>query len=455
MIEWQNINNNYVLSLKDLKAQVRAGYIGNPHVYSVVNKMLMESANIPWYQYKIKNPIEFKRYKQLKANGEWEQALAIEKRAVEIYETNNDLQKLLVKPNKSQTFEQFIQSLLGSYILTGDAMGYGVPSSLKTRPGLLELIPLPPQYVSIVPTGDWDGTIDKYVLIFSSDEGVEFKTNEILHIKSFNPEISETSINGKTYKTLALRGMSMFSPLANSIQGSNDGFIAQVKQLQNGGPAGILSNKSNMPMLGSQIKSANESANDMDGYSGAHNRGKIKVTSANLEYIKIGLAAADMQLIELQKATLQNVCNCANMPLEMMSLEGSTFNNKKEALKEMWNGAILPPMNIIRDHLNLYLGEYYPEIKKGQIYIDYDHHAIPALQQDIDKMHKIWMERLQNHLATPAMYQQAMGVDNIAPDENLNKYFTTTNLRRADEPLPGRTDVNNNDSTGDSGNKKS
>ena len=445
-------NDKYGFDLGNTEKLINAGYITNPHVFSVINKILMEIINIPWGVYNVEDRGKLKRLKALKNGGDFDSVLAIDKATYTLSEGDSDLDKLLKKPNSKQTWEQMIQSMTGMYILTGDAIGYGVKSNLRVRSGLLELIPLPSQFVEVIPKNIWTGEVNKYVLWLSPDKGQEFDPTEIVHIKNFNPSLSKVNVGNKQIFSLGLRGISNLASLARVIQGSNDGFIAQMRLIQNGGPIGILSNASNEPLIMADAAQSQQATDQqMSQYSGAWNKGKIRVTTANLKWISMGMNSVDLQLLELQKATLQNVCNVLNMPLEMMSLEGSTFNNKKEALKEMWNGAILPNMNIIRDHLNEYLSNFYPTLKDGTQWIDYDHRAIPALQQDIEKMHKIWKERVETHLATPEMYQEAMGIDNVQPDDNLRKYFTTTNLRRADEPLPGRTDVNNNGNNNDTG----
>jgi phage portal protein BeeE len=444
------INNDVSYHLSNTKKLIQAGFLTNPHIFAVVNKILVEIINIPWYVYDVEDKAKMQRLKALKNAKNFDAVLNIDKATYEISEGKEPLNNLLIRPNSKQTWEQMIQAMAGMYILTGECFNYGIKSDLRVKPGLLEFIPLPSQLMSVIPNGQWTGEVANYLLHLAPDKAIDFSTPEILHIKNFNPELSSTIVGSSAVYTLGMRGLSNLVSLGRPIQASNDGFIAQMKLLQNGGPIGILSNASNEPLILADASESTTVVNDqMADYSGAHNKGKIRLTSANLKWISMGMNSVDLQLLELQKSTLASVCNVLNMPLEMMSLDGSTFNNKDSALKEMWNGAILPILNILRDNINTYLAEFYPTLKAGTQWIDYDHRAIPALQKDIDKMHKIWLERVQNHLATPEMYQEAMGIDNVTPDENLSKYFTTTNLRRADEPLPGRTDVNNNGNSND------
>ncbi len=443
---WISQNGAYSYELQDLKKLVAASYCGNPHAFSVINKILLEVLNVPWYVYEVKNAEKFKEYKAHKNMGNWDQVLKIEKEALVRNQKKTDLQKLVDQPNPKQSFEQYIQACLAGYLLTGDVISYIIPSNLSSRKGILQLIPLPPQFTKVIPKKGWDGKVDRYELFLDPSSPITFQPQEILQISNYNPGIEVYSDSRGLNYSLPVRGLSIFASLGTVIQGSNDGFIAQMKLLQNGGPLGILSNKSNMPMSGMQVDSTKRAlagSNEMDDYIGPWNRGKIRMTTANMSWIPMGMNSVDLQILDLQKASLATVCNVANMPLEMMSMEGATFNNKKEALKEMWNGAILPHMNPIRDGINTAAAEFYPEIKNGDSFIDYDHHSVPALQQDIEKMHKIGMEQVQNALITRRMYQERMGIENAFDDGDLDKYMTNTSLRFADEPLPGRTDVNN------------
>lgn len=446
------LNTGHTSGPSTVEQLISQGFISNPHINAVVNKKLDEVINIPWFLYDVKDQNKQKQLKAYKRSGNWEAVLDMDKSVYVINEGDSSLAKFLKRPNSKQTFEQFVQSLFAMYELTGEFFCYGIESKVSVREGLLEAIPLPSQLMEVIPTGDWTGNVGSYSLKLDVDRAIKFSKREILHVKNFNPQLSSVYIGNKVFTTLALRGLSNYHSLGRVIASSNDGFMAQMRMIQNGGPIGILSNASNEPMVMPEGESAQNDIDNLQGYTGAHNRGKIKVTTANLKWINLGMNSVDLQLIDMQKATLQNVCNVAKMPLEMMSLEGSTFNNKDAALKEMWNGGILPTMNIIRDSLNDYLSYFYPTIANGTQWIDYDHRAIPALQKDLDKMHKIWVERVQNHLATPSMYQEAMGIDNVIPDENLNKYMRSTNLAFSDEQLPGLTGISNGNNTNTSGN---
>jgi Phage-related protein len=88
-------------------------------------------------------------------------------------------------------------------------------------------------------------------------------------------------------------------------------------------------------------------------YAGEENRGKVYLTTANLKWIQLGLTARDLALLEGRSADLADVCNVYGVPKEIMSDQsGSSFNNKKEAEKKLWNDAILPHLDVLRDVLN-------------------------------------------------------------------------------------------------------
>jgi len=415
---------------------VRQGYVTNPHVYSVVNNLLTSALQIPWQVYEIKDPKVFKRYKSFKESGQLDKALEIEFKAVDIFQGENQLTKLLEKPNEFQTFEELINTLLGMRYLTGNSYMYGVGTGLKSMPLITELIPLPSQYMKVKPTDKWFGEVDKYQLHLGNETGVEFKSDEIMHIKMFNPLLNDTN----NIYTLGLYGQSPLTPLCKVIQQSNDGFTAQMKILKHGHPLGILSNGSNEPMLANDADDLEKrmSAN----YGGSSNKGKIRMTTANLKWVQMGFNSVDMQLSEQQKFTLETVCAAYGLPAPNVTGTNANFNTSKEAEKQKWNDAILPHLSVIQSHLNRFLHKAMPNLPKTT-FIDYDHRSVPSLQQDLDRITKIVLSQMDRGLLN-GNDANRMLLNDVTPAEHHNKYFIATNLRWTDEALPGQTGMNTN-----------
>jgi hypothetical protein len=138
---------------EDIQQLVKNGYVTNPHVYSVINNIITSGLQIPWFVYVVKDRAAYKKYISHKNLGNFEEMLKIEHKAVDIFDGNNPMTRLLAKPNSQQTWEEMIATIMGMRLLTGNVYAYGIKSRLATVPGLLELIPLPSQYVKVVSDG--------------------------------------------------------------------------------------------------------------------------------------------------------------------------------------------------------------------------------------------------------------------------------------------------------------
>lgn len=433
-----NYNHRKVRELID------AGFVENPHVYAVINNAQISSQQIPWYVYTVKDQVEFKRFKAFKDNRDWDQALAIAHKAVDLYKgPPTDLTRLLERPNGKQTFAQFFSTCLGMDMLTGNQYIYGVISPLESHNGrILELIPTPSQFMKINAHG-WEGTVDNYQLQISPEEAINFKKDEICHIAAFNPNY--------TYQdekfTLPLYGQSPLTPICKVIRQSNDGFLAQMRLVQNGHPLGVLTNSSELAMTEDERKEAERVM--LAAYGGATNKGKIHLSSAKLQWLELGMNSADLQLKLMQDADLGTICRIYLYPEPNITGKNANFNTSKEAEKQKWNDALLPRFNVFRDHLNTFLEKH--GMVDDKTYIDYDHRAVPSLQQDLDRRHKMVMEQMEHGLIRKPEANRLLGIEDV-PAEHDKEYFITNQVRKMSDPAPG-TAVNNsgNDTGNNSG----
>lgn len=422
---------------EDIKELVRKGYVTNPHVYAVINNIITSALQIPWFVYQVKDRQAYKKYISNKNLGNYEEMLRIEHKAVDIFDGENAMTKLLKQPNKQQTWEEVISTLLGMRLLTGNSYAYGIASKLNTVKGFLEFIPLPSQYMKVIPTDGWSGEAKSYELYLKGNDGVSFTKDEIMHIKLFNPLLTAQNNGYGIQHTLSLYGQSPLAPIANVIKQSNDGYVAQMKLLQNGHPLGILSNGSAEAMTEKDIDNAEKAFNG--SYGGAENKGKIRLTTANLKWINMGMNSVDLQLSQVQEVTLGTVCAIYGLPAPNVTGSNANFNTSKESEKQKWNDAILPHLNVIRDHINRFYVNHFGE---SEYYIDYDHRAVPSLQQDLDRQTKIILSQMEHGLLSGEIANRML-MNDVPTEEHHKKYMTATNFRFTDEALPGMTGITN------------
>jgi phage portal protein BeeE len=94
------------------------------------------------------------------------------------------------------------------------------------------------------------------------------------------------------------------------------------------------------------------------------------------------LKGSEMELQAGMKLTTNRIASILNVPPVLLNPENSSYNNLKEAKKELITAACFPELDSLRDDWNaiaqLYKGE--------DLYVDYDPSVYPELQEDMEKM---------------------------------------------------------------------
>ena len=126
-------------------------------------------------------------------------------------------------------------------------------------------------------------------------------------------------------------------------------------------------------------------------------------------------------MIEQYNASIKDLCNIYNVPVQLLNnTESSTYNNQKSAKAALYQHCVMPELLKIRDELNRWLAPRFGD----KIYLDFDFSVIPELQEDMEKvvtqMSAAWW-------LTPNEKRAAMS---YAEEENdaLNDYYVPANL---------------------------
>ena len=176
---------------------IEEGYNINPIVYAVISQMATKTSSVP---FKIKK-IESKQTKSkidslLKATGynlsaqQHGKKLLLETKAY----SSDDIEMPLHRPNPLQTWSEFLELYKTFMKLTGNAYIYKLRVSEGRNTGkILGLYLLPSHLMNIVlkPNADLmtiESPISGYKLI-SGEIGIEFKDEEVTHIKYPNPNL--------------------------------------------------------------------------------------------------------------------------------------------------------------------------------------------------------------------------------------------------------------------------
>jgi len=421
---YRYIGNNLISSSENDDTYINKGYRFNSTVYSIVNLISKTAANIPFQIYEVKNENELKRYKSITSGSVTTTGLInaniIQKKALVNVE-DTDLHELLNRPNPAQSFNSWLQEVIAFGALTGNRYIYGIaPDTGQNSGKYKELYVLPSQVVEIH-SGGLMKPVKEYTLEYNGTYRIPAEF--ICHIKNFNPYYDGSGSH--------LYGMSPLKAGLRSMDANNEALTTGVKYLQNQTARGMLISDEG-DITESQAKQLKDKFRST--YQGSQNAGDLIITPKKLSWVNFGLNASDLSLIEQYNASIKDLCNVYNVPVQLLNnTDSTTYNNMKEAKKALYQNAVIPELIRIREELNRWLTPQYGD----KLYIDFDFNSIPELQEEtekvVDQMSKSWW-------LTPNEKRIAMNYGVDEDNVRMNEYYVPANLIPM-EPSSGLDDI--------------
>ena len=391
---------------------ITEGYRKNATIYSLINIITKAATTIPFQVYEVQNQNDYKRYKSITSNGfdssiMQKAALLKNRSLVELSDT--PLHQLLERPNAAQSYSAWLTELIAFGKLTGNRYIYGIgPDTGMNASKYTEMYVMPSQIMEIVSGGIMQ-PVQKYKIEYNGT--YEIPAADICHIKDFNPYYDGTGSH--------LYGQSPLRAGLRMLTTNNEAVQTGVKYLQNQTARGLLMadegdlNEVQAQQLKDKFKQQ---------FQGSNNAGDVIITPKKLSWVNFGLNATDLSLIEQYNASVKDLCNIYNVPVQLLNnTDSATYNNMKEAKKALYQNAVIPELIMVRDELNRWLSpQYGPNIK-----IDFDFSMIPEMAEDSDKMvdqlSKAWW-------ITPNEKREIMSYGVDQESERLNDYFIPANL---------------------------
>jgi|GEM_PF-671633 len=420
----QNTNLNYnkaiynwlgesiVWNTENDDSYITEGYRKNATIYSLINLITKAATTIPFQIYEVTNENDYKRYKSLTSgtidNSTINKAALLQKSSlVELQDT--ELHQLLDRPNPAQSYNSFISEIIAFGKLTGNRYIYGIGPETGSKVGKYsELYVMPSQIMEIVSGGIMQ-PVEKYKIEYNGT--FEIPASEICHIKDFNPYYDGSGSH--------LYGQSPLRAGLRTLTTNNEAVQTGVKYLQNQTARGLLMSEEGdlNEVQAQQLKDKFRKQ-----FQGSNNAGDVIITPKKLSWVNFGLNASDVSLIEQYNASIKDLCNIYNVPVQLLNNTDSTsYNNMKEAKKALYQNAVIPELLKIKDELNRWLAPKYG----NKLCIEFDFTVIPELQEEADKvvdqLAKAWW-------LTPNEKRSVMSYGIDEENETLNDYYIPANL---------------------------
>lgn len=391
---------------------INEGYRANATIYAIVNLINKAAGTIPLCVYEIKSENELKKYKAITSSG-YDASLIhktnIHRKNALIELDDTELHQLLARPNPSQSYNSWLSEIIAFGKLTGNRYIYGIkPETGANQNRYRELYVLPSQNVEIQSGGIMQ-PVKEYTLSYNGT--YRMPADCVCHIKDVNLYYDGTGSH--------LYGMSPLKAGLRSMDSNNEALSTGKKYLQNQMARGILMSEEGDL---NEVQAMQLKDKFRESYQGSKNAGDVIITPKKLSWVNFGLPASDLSLIEQYNGTIKDLCNIYNVPVQLLNnTDSSTYNNMKEAKKALYQNAVIPELNKIKDELNRWLTPQYGE----KLYIDFDYSVIPELQEETEK---VVAQMTQAWWLTPNEKRAAMNYGQDEDTPEMNDYYVPANL---------------------------
>ena len=343
------LNGNFGFDSFKMKKALVEGYGQNDTLYSIIKKASTSMAsNIRWKVMEI----------DLRSG---------EKK--EVFDTGLNL--LLEKPNNYQSQNEFREQIYNYLFLTGRSFVGGIrPVGFKDFNSLHNL-------PSDRTTFELGNIVNPYKS-FKVDWNLtrEWDGEDVLFSKYVNMTISDE-------KDL-FDGQSPLQAGNRLLQSSNHRDEAQASFFKSRGVSSLLTNRSDEVMMPTE-KLKSQASLDGD-LSGPEQFNKTKITTGNVELIKLGLDPSDLKMLEFGTQDLRRWSNLYSLDSSLFNDPANkTFNNRKEAVKDAFASTYLPNDKKIVEGLNRWLAPLFEGRTGTKLVIEQDVSHVEALQEDKDK----------------------------------------------------------------------
>lgn len=277
----------------------------------------------------------------------------------------NAFLKMIERPNAYQSSFEFKYQAYG-YLLSTGALYIHIPKLSSGR--WTEMHVIPSDYVQPVYERRFEGP--KSFII--NDTGLTISADEMIYI--FQPSLSFDQVG------IGEAGHSPMKSLLTVLKKTADIDTADLATIQNGGLAGIITDRSATEGMSVDQQSIVESQLKAKAY-GPQNKGKFLVTSGDVSFIPLGLSPIDLNLYQANMQVLRDICIVYHVPyiiFDQTDTSASFGSHMKEARKMAYTDAILPLVEMMADSLNHYGLEGFGK----NLILDYNTSNIEEIQID-------------------------------------------------------------------------
>lgn len=257
----------------------------------------------------------------------------LNQRGEEVEDLN--FEELLKKPNTKETADSFLYRVAATYLTAGEVFIIRMQAL-----GEQDQYVVPINY-NVTINEDSKGSILSYWVTFYGHSQT-FLPNEVLHIHK--PDITIDTNHGFSTLRATRKVWESNSEVWNS----------EASLHKNKGIAGVLYSDGNRPMTDTEQKQLQEKY-DQD-FTGADSFGRVKISTAKLGYVQMGMNPNDLKSIETRLEHLRTICASYNVDSKLFGdSAASTYNNMAEAKRAFIVDSVIPLSKVILPQIALFM----------------------------------------------------------------------------------------------------
>ena len=358
---------------------------------------------------------------------------------VKIFDDGQEIVGLLKNPNGFQTWKELAGMISRQYLLKHDSHISGI-GNVKRQP--IELFSVKPQNVSAL-EDIRDGFPDRYIVAQGIGHGgYQRSENSKLGTRYYDGSLKELfHIMGFSSRGNNVEGDSPLEAAALSARQQIEGRIHNLKLIMNGArPSLIVSFKDEGELIGDD-EHKNRKMRINEDLGGSNNAGKIAVISGyEVDITEVGRTNKDMDYVKLDETASKAIYLRYNIPLPLVTVTASTFNNMAQAVEHLYDFAVLPLADILFAGLSkMMFPRFGIDPEKNRL--TYNPHSITALRSrtltEIEKRRKVNIETTNELRASLQGREPIPGGDTLYQPANLvpvgTDLFTDDNANTPEE----------------------
>lgn len=312
------------------------------------------------------------------------------------------LYKLLSRPNRYQNRFEFIESIMFSLVLRGNA----IIVILRDRNGTpIELLPVSADRVTILEATD--GTLFYQITRTGYHQMAQLNTqpmsipeDDILHIRTLAPD-HVVGLSAISMGREAIAQSLVMEEYASRL------FATGAR------PGGILRVKTRLtPEVAARMKASWDAA-----HGGVGKVGGTAVLEEDTDWKPLGMTSVDAQFIDSRRFAIEEIARMFRMPLHKInSMENSTKNNITQQSLEYLTDTLQPWLERIETAF-----EYKFELKGGNTEYEIEFDTAQLLRADIETRYKAYAVAKQQGIMSTNEIRILEGLNPVTGgDEILN-----------------------------------